>query len=89
VIRGLPPGDYEVAFELQGMSPKTEKSVVELGRTTSVDAEMAIAAVAESINVMAESSPVVSNTVVGARRPKSMRFRMAARHSWSRSWRRG
>ena len=37
VIRGLPPGDYAVAFELQGMSPKTEKSVVELGRTTSVD----------------------------------------------------
>jgi Carboxypeptidase regulatory-like domain len=66
VLRGLPPGQYAVAFELQGMAPKIQKTVVELGRTTSVDAEMAIAAVAESINVVAESSPVVSNTVVGA-----------------------
>ena len=48
------------------MAPKTEKTVVALGRTTSVDAEMDIAAVAESVNVVAESSPVVSNTVVGA-----------------------
>jgi Carboxypeptidase regulatory-like domain len=66
VLRGLPPGQYAVAFELQGMAPKIQKTVVELGRTMSVDAEMAIAAVAESINVVAESSPVVSNTVVGA-----------------------
>ena len=33
-IRGLPPGDYTVAFELQGMAPKSENTVVELGRTT-------------------------------------------------------
>jgi hypothetical protein len=66
VIRGLPPGEYSIAFELQGMAPKTEKTVIELGRTTSVDAEMSLAAVTESINVVAESSPVVSNTVVGA-----------------------
>jgi hypothetical protein len=66
VIRGLPPGDYSVAFELQGMSPRTEKTIVALGRTTSVDATLTIAAVEESINVVAEASPVVSNTVIGA-----------------------
>jgi hypothetical protein len=66
VIRGLPPGDYSVAFEIQGMSPKTEKTIVALGRTTSIDATLTIAAVEESINVVAEASPVVSNTVIGA-----------------------
>ena len=38
VIRGLPPGDYEVSIEMSGMRPRKEQTVVALGRTTTVDA---------------------------------------------------
>ena len=41
VIRGLPPGDYTVTVEMNGMASRTEHTAVALGRTTTLDAEMA------------------------------------------------
>jgi hypothetical protein len=66
VIRGLPPGDYEVSYELQGMATKVQRTVVALGKTTTLNAVLAVAAIAETVNVVAESSPVIANPVVGA-----------------------
>jgi outer membrane receptor protein involved in Fe transport len=66
VIRGLPPGDYEVIYALQGMATKTQRTVVALGRTTTLDAVMSVAAVTETVSVVAEASPVISNPAVAA-----------------------
>ena len=66
VIRGLPPGNYTATIEMTGMATRTEKVVVALGGTTSLDATMALAGVSESVQVSAESSPAVTNTVTGA-----------------------
>ena len=66
VIRGLPPGNYTATIEMTGMATRTEKVVVALGSTTTLDATMALAGVSESVQVAAESSPVVTNTVTGA-----------------------
>ena len=66
VIRGLPPGSYTATIEMTGMTTRTEKVVVALGSTTPLDATMALAGVSESVQVAAESSPVVTNTVTGA-----------------------
>ena len=66
VIRGLPPGEYQVAIEMSGMRPRKEQTVVALGRTTTVDARLSLAGVAEAVQVVAQASPVVENPVVGA-----------------------
>jgi hypothetical protein len=66
VVRGLPPGDYSVLIELTGMTARTEQTIVALGRTTTVDAVMTVAGVAESVTVQAEATPVLNNPVVGA-----------------------
>jgi hypothetical protein len=66
VVRGLPPGDYTVLIELSGMTPRTERTVVALGRTTTVDAVMAVAGVSETVTVQASATPVLNNPVVGA-----------------------
>jgi hypothetical protein len=66
VIRGLPPGEYEVSLEMSGMRPRKEQTVVALGRTTTVDARLSLAGVAEAVQVVAQASPVVENPVVGA-----------------------
>ena len=92
VVRGLPPGDYSVAFELQGMSPKTEKTVVALGRTTSVDAEMSIAAV-DGIGRRRCRSPRpwsrIRSSARTTRPPRSTRCPTGARRSSSPSSRLG
>jgi Carboxypeptidase regulatory-like domain len=66
VVRGLPPGAYQVTIELSGMATRTEQTVVALGRTTTGDAVMALAGVTEAVTVEAVASPVLNNPVVGA-----------------------
>lgn len=66
VIRGLPPGNYMATIEMSGMATRTDKVVVALGGTTTLDATMMVAGVSESVQVAAEASPMITNTVVGA-----------------------
>jgi len=89
VIRGLPPGNYTATIEMTGMATRTEKVVVALGGTTSLDATMALAGVSESVQVSAESSPAVTNTVTGRTTARliSTRCRLAVLRSTSPSWR--
>ncbi|MEO8077307.1 MAG: TonB-dependent receptor, partial [Acidobacteriota bacterium] len=65
VIRGLPPGNYTATVEMSGMATRRETIVVALGRTTTLDSMMTVAGVNESVQVAAEASPIITNTVVG------------------------
>jgi hypothetical protein len=66
VLRGLPPGSYSIAIEMDGMAPVTDRADVPLGRTVTVDARMSVATVAETVTVAATVAPVVTNTTAGA-----------------------
>jgi outer membrane receptor protein involved in Fe transport len=67
VVRALPPGTYKVLFEMSGLSSRTETVVVELGRQTVTNASLAVAGVAESVNVTAEVSTAgLTSPTVGA-----------------------
>jgi hypothetical protein len=64
-LRGLPPGQYAVRFELSGMKPVDETTLVELGRETALDVRMSVVGVQEQITVTAETRPVVRTTIGG------------------------
>jgi hypothetical protein len=58
-IPALPPGSYEVRFELSGFAPTTQKLVLRVGQTARLDVRLQLAAVQESVEVTATVSPVV------------------------------
>jgi carboxypeptidase family protein/TonB-dependent receptor-like protein len=60
----LPPGDYEVKFELSGMQTVTRKVNVGLISTARVDADLKLAAVSEAITVTASAPAVMETTQV-------------------------
>ncbi|HYO74890.1 MAG TPA: TonB-dependent receptor [Thermoanaerobaculia bacterium] len=60
-IPGLPPGDYTVRVELQGLQTVTRTTRVTLSGTTRVDADLRVSAVTESITVTA-SAPAALET---------------------------
>ncbi len=65
VITALPPGEYVVKIELEGMAPVTSKAKITAAQTTRVDAELKLASVAEAITVTA-AAPAVAETSIGA-----------------------
>jgi outer membrane receptor protein involved in Fe transport len=60
-IPALPPGDYTVRVELQGLQPVTRTTKVTLSGTTRVDADLRVSAVTEAITVTA-SAPATLET---------------------------
>jgi hypothetical protein len=60
-IPALPPGDYTVRVELQGLQTVTRTTRVTLSGTTRVDADLRVSAVTESITVTA-SAPATLET---------------------------
>jgi hypothetical protein len=67
VLRALPPGAYEVTFEMSGMAPRTEKVTVELGRQSTVSPVLRLAGVTEAVTVTAESpTATLTSPTVGA-----------------------
>ena len=60
----LPPGDYTVRVELEGMRPVTRTVRVTLSGTARVDAEMQLTTVAETITVTASAPAVLETTEV-------------------------
>src|SRR5258706_12219368 len=52
-IPALPPGDYTIKIQLEGMSPLTKKTRLALAETTRVDADMKVSAITEAITVTA------------------------------------
>ena len=66
VLRGLPPGEYRVAFELSGFSSAERTTTVELGRPSEVNVSLALAGIAEAVTVVAETPSIITATTGGA-----------------------
>jgi carboxypeptidase family protein/TonB-dependent receptor-like protein len=55
----LPPGQYDVRFELSGMQTLTKRARVELATTARTDADLKVSSVAESVTVTATAPSVL------------------------------
>jgi len=55
-LPALPPGSYEVKFNLSGMESVTRKAEVQLGQDTVANAVLGISGITETITVTAEAS---------------------------------
>lgn len=62
VLRGLPAGTYTVRLTLEGLAPQQHTVTLAIGSTTRLDAVMAIATLAESVQVVASSPSLTSPT---------------------------
>src|SRR5829696_6049812 len=60
----LPPGRYDVRFELEGMQTQTRRADLRLAETGRADADLKVSAVAESITVTAAAPSVLETTQV-------------------------
>ena len=67
VLRALPPGQYEITFEMAGLQPKTERVSVELGRQGTLNAVLSVAGVTETLTVRADAgSATLTSPTIGA-----------------------
>lgn len=64
VLRNLPPGDYTVTFELEGMGTVQSSVKASLGRTTPLNIEMSVAVQEETIIVTGETPGVLADSQV-------------------------
>ena len=64
LLAGLPPGRYNVTFELQGMQTLNRRADLKLAEPARLDADLKVTAVAESITVTATSPSVLETTQV-------------------------
>ena len=60
VLRGLPPGLYDVAFEFAAMKPESAQATVTVGGNTELDATIRTVTATESVIVTAEKSSVLA-----------------------------
>ena len=58
-IAALPPGQYQVVFEMEGMQTLTKSATVSLAGTARADADMKLSSVSEAITVTAAAPSVV------------------------------
>ncbi|MDA8020385.1 MAG: TonB-dependent receptor [Thermoanaerobaculia bacterium] len=64
ILRNLPPGQYTVTFELEGMATVQSAASVELGQETPVNVTMGVEAQAETIVVSGELPSVLASSEV-------------------------
>jgi hypothetical protein len=60
-LPALPPGNYEIRFELQGMQTVTRTAAVQLQVDTNVDATLGVGGITETVEVTAVTSLVDPN----------------------------
>src|SRR5262249_468289 len=65
VFRTLPPGEYEVTFELSGFATIKQKTSVPLGLEIEQNVTMKAAGVAETVQVVAEAPAPIQSPIVG------------------------
>ena len=63
-IQAIPPGDYTVSFEMDGMAPIVRTVRVALAKTERVNADMQLSAVTSSITVTAAAPAVIETTEI-------------------------
>jgi hypothetical protein len=63
-FRQIPPGEYTVKFEMEGMQTVTKTARAGLNQTVRADAELRLSAIAESITVTASAPAVLETTEV-------------------------
>ena len=63
---GLPPGEYTVRVELEGLQPVSRSARVTLSGTARADADLQVSAVTEAITVTASAPAVMETTEVQA-----------------------
>jgi outer membrane receptor protein involved in Fe transport len=63
-IQGLPPGDYTVVFEMEGMQAETQKVRLLLAQTTRADAEISVGRVEERVSVKGTAAAVLETTQI-------------------------
>ena len=61
---GLPPGDYTVRFEMEGMQGMTRGVRVSLAQTARADAALHVSTIKESLTVTAAAPTVVETTEI-------------------------
>ena len=68
-VSGMPPGTYEIAAELQGFKRFSRREVrLEVGKTTTLDVQLEVGSLEETVTVSAESPLVdVTSKEVGGR----------------------
>ena len=64
-LAALPPGSYEIKFELRGFATIAATTTVPLGLTVEQDATMRAAGVTETVQVVAEAPVPIATPVVG------------------------
>ena len=65
VMRALPPGDYQVKFELNGFATLARNTAVPLGLTIEQNVSMRAAGVSETVQVVAEAPVPIATAGVG------------------------
>jgi hypothetical protein len=65
ILRGLPPGTYQVRFEFPAMKPVTEETVVPLGGTANLDARLTTVTATEALTVIAETPSILTTPTGG------------------------
>ncbi len=64
IIRALPPGEYKVLFELDGMATVQRTATISLGSNARSNADMKVASVEETIVVTGEAPNPLENTQI-------------------------
>jgi hypothetical protein len=62
IIRGLPPGRYEVLVQFAGTTDVKQTVEVPLGGVAQLESTMSLAGVTETVNVIASSTPQLATT---------------------------
>jgi hypothetical protein len=65
-VAAVPPGQYQVEFQLSGFAPVSQQTTVPLGLTVELDVVLRPAQVAESVQIVAELPGPLATPVVGA-----------------------
>jgi hypothetical protein len=65
VFPALPPGQYSVTFELEGMQKLTKKTSIALANVNRLDAELRVGGLSEAITITASAPAVLETTQVG------------------------
>jgi len=66
IFKGLPSGEYKVAYELSGFAGKERTTTVGVGATVPMDVALSLAAMQETVTVTGEAATPLNTTEVGA-----------------------